>query len=273
MLQTMRLRAEVPQHVAAAVINRKQVRISQIENGKGALKPSELALLLDFYGATEQERETATGLGLETRRRQNRRAYTDVLPDAFQRLADLQASAAEIRHYEFGVIPGPLQSKDYVRGIVQIADGIWWKASPEQVESRIAFRLDQQHRVLGAQRKGLSFVFTEDALHNRIGEPALMEGQVIHLLNLIESRPELGIQIIPAGAPDNPALGGGLIVMDFDAAPRIGYVAALYGPTTYYDHVDDTEPMLLVFNRVRELALSPADSRALLIKALKGGHG
>jgi hypothetical protein len=234
------------------------------------LKPTELAALLDFYNATEHERETALSVGLESRRRQRRRAFTDDLPDAFQRFSDLQADAIAISHYEYGVIPGPLQSPEYVERIIRLGNGVWWEAASDDADARIEFRREQQRRILAAApAKKLSFVFTEEALHNRIGGESVMQGQVIHLLQLSEQNPELSVQIIPTGTQDNPALGGGLAVLDFDAAPRICFISVLYGPYTYHDHPEDTAPIVRVFEKVRELALSPEDSRALLIRVLK----
>jgi transcriptional regulator with XRE-family HTH domain len=267
-LQGLRLRAGKSQQEAGAVIGKSYVRISQVENGKGALKHDYLVALLDLYGASEQERETVLAIGMQARRRQPRRAYTDVLPDAFQRLADLQASASRIRHYASGLFPGLLQSPEYVRALIQVAGGVWYEA--EEAETKVAFRLEQQRRVLtAAGAKELTFVFTEDALANVVGSASVMQGQVLHLLQLMAELPDLTVQILRTGTPDNPALGGGLIVLDFVAAPRIGYPSTIYGPATYYDQPSDTEAMARAFERVRELALSPGDSKSLLIEFLK----
>jgi transcriptional regulator with XRE-family HTH domain len=271
MLHSLRMRTDATQQDAAAVINRKQVRISQIENGRGALKSAELLALLDFYGATEEERATAISLGLETRRRQRRRSFTDDLPNAFQRFADLQANATEIQTYQYGLIPGPLQTSAHVESLIRLGNGLWWE-SAGTADDRIAFRLEQQRRVMAAEpAKKLRFVFTEEALHHAVGGPVVMRGQLTHLIELSERAPDLSIRVIPAGAPHNPALGGGFTVMDFESGPRVCFVSMLYGSGTYYDHLADTERLAVVFNRVSELAFTPEDTRALLVKILKAG--
>lgn len=267
-LQELRARSGRSQQEAGQAIGRAYVRISQVEHGKGALKHDELLTLLDLYGASQAERETVLALGVQARRRAPRRAYTDVLPDAFQRLADLQANASEIRHYASGVFPGLLQSPEYVEAVIRACDGVWWDASSGQTATRIAFRLDQQQRALAVERS-LSFVFTEDALRNVVGGKSVMRSQVLHVLQLVERHPSISVQILRSATAGNPALGGSLIVLDFSNAPRIGYAPTLYGPTTYYDQPADTTPMARAFDRARELALSPAESRALLIENLK----
>ncbi|WP_433264093.1 helix-turn-helix domain-containing protein [Actinosynnema sp. CS-041913] len=268
-LQELRQRAGRSQQDAGTAIGKSYVRISQVEHGKGALKQHDLLTLLDLYGATAEERETILAIGVEARRRAPKRAYTDVLPDAFQRLADLQANASAIRQYTSGTYPGLIQSPDYVRALIKVAGSVWYDST--EADTKVAFRLEQQRRVLEApQAKKLTFVFTEDALTNSLGGAAVMQGQILHVLQLLTKHPGMTVQILPSGTADNPVLGGSLIILDFVSAPRIGYAPAVYGPTTYYNQPTDTQPMARAFERVHELALSPEASKALLIESLKG---
>jgi hypothetical protein len=96
-----------------------------------------------------------------------------------------------------------------------------------------------------------------------------MRGQILHVLQLMERHPELNVQILRSGTAGNPALGGGLVLLDFVAAPRIGYAPSIYGPAKFHDKQADTEVMKTAFERIHELALSPDESRDLLIEHLK----
>jgi transcriptional regulator with XRE-family HTH domain len=255
---------------AGKAIGRSGPRISHVETGRGSLKAEELVALLEHYAVGPAERETLLALGVETRRRQRKRAYTDLLPDSFQRYSDLHADAEVIRWYEDGIIPGLLQSPDYVRAVIRIGDDVWWDASAEYVEQRVFFRQEIQRRVLDAEKpKQLDFVFTEDALHRVVGGASVSRGQVLHMLQLLEKQSNLRIQVLPDDVVDNPALGGGLVVLDFaGAAPRIGLATALYGASTYYDDNDDTATMFRAFRRIQDLSLSPEETRSLLIARL-----
>ncbi len=269
-LTRLRNQAKRSQGEAGAVIGRTPGRISQVENGRGGLGAEELTKLLDFYGARGRERETILALGAAARRRAPRRGYVDNLPEPFQRLAELQAAATSIHWYECGVIPGLVQSKDYVRAIMALSNSIYWSDSESETAERIAFRLDHQRRVLetGAPKR-IAIVFTEDSLNNVIGDESVMRGQVLHLLQLLERR--VDIRIVPNGTANNPALGGGLVVLDFAQATPVGFASVLHGPATYYDQPEDVEPMQRIFSRVEELALSRADTRALLVERIKEG--
>jgi hypothetical protein len=82
------------------------------------------------------------------RKRQKRRVYVDQLPDAYQRFADLAASATEINCYETGVISGLLQSEGYVRAILSEGEGMRWEPSANEAADRLAYRVERQRRVL-----------------------------------------------------------------------------------------------------------------------------
>lgn len=269
-LARLRNQARKSQGEAGAAIGRTPGRISQVENGKGGLGVEELTKLLDFYGARGLERQTVLALGSAARRRAPRRGYVDNLPEPFQRLAELQAAATDIRWYECGVIPGLVQSPDYVRSIMELSNSIYWPDSEEETAERVAFRREHQRRVLETgSAEGIDIVFTADSLDNVVGDASVMRGQVLHLLQLLERHPGLDIGVIPAGTPNNPALGGGLVVLGFAQATPVGFATSLHGPATYYDQPEDVEPMQRIFARVKDLALSRADTRALLISRIK----
>ncbi|KAA5832664.1 transcriptional regulator [Saccharopolyspora hirsuta] len=242
---------------------------SQVETAKGSFSTDELKTLLDFYEVTEDERQTVLELGAQARKRQRGRTYTDQLPRSFERLADLQADAKAIGFYDTGIIPGLAQTHDYVRALMKAGDGVWWDHDPEEVERRIAYRLDQQKRVLESDvPKEVVFVLTETALQQVVGSLSVLRGQILHLLQLSE-RPSVVVQVMASSAPDNPLLGGGLITLDFgEAAPKIAFSAS-HGPATYHDQEEDTGPMFRAFDRVRKLALSPKKTSNLLLTRLR----
>lgn len=270
MLKRLRRAADRSQVEAARAIGRDQTRVSRAEVGNGSLSIDELTVLLDLYGVLDQDRQTVLSLGAQARKRQRGATYTDVLPGGFQRLADLEADATVIRSYEVGIIPGLLQSPGYLHALINTGVDIWWDAEHEEIEGRVGFRLEQQHRVLDAiPQKELRFIFTEDALQHIVGDPSTMRSQLLHLLSLLEKQSRLTIQVLPAGAVDSPLLGGGFLLMDFDGSPRCGSASVVFGPCTYHDAERDTVAMLRAFRRVEELAFTPDESRSFLVTALR----
>lgn len=265
-LRRLREAAGKSQQAAAERIGKARSQLVELEDGRGTVASDVLEKLLDFYGVTGDERETVLELGALARARQKRRAYTDLLPGSFQRFADLEASATEINCYEFGIIPGLLQSLAYVRATIDDGDGVWWQPSNAELQERISFRLDRQEKTLGSpEPKTLRFVITQDALTGAVGGRDVMREQRRHMLKLLESNDNLTVQVLRAETYGNPARGGGMTILGFgDKGTPIGFTPAVFGPSTYFDQDADTAALLRGFRRVQELALDPADSARLI---------
>ncbi len=265
-LRRLREQAGKSQQLAAGDIGKARTQLVELEDGRGTVTPEDLAKLLDLYGVAGDERRTVLELGTLARARQKRRAYTDLLPGSFQRFADLEASATEINCYEFGVIPGLLQSLGYVRATIDDGDGVWWEPSNAEREERVAFRLDRQARTLdSAEPRTLRFVITEDALSAAVGSAEVMHEQRRHILDLVDSNQNLTVQVLRTETYRNPARGSGLTVLRFGGkGSPVGFSTVVFGPSTYFDQEPDTAALLRGFKRVQELALNPNDSVRLI---------
>lgn len=267
-LRRHRDQAKVTQAEAARHVGKTASLVSKIEDGLGTLDADALEALLDFYGVSEPQRCTLLELGTLARKRQPRgsvRTYTDTLPEAFQRLADMEQEATTIYQYQPGVIPGHLQTPRYIRALMRAGDGIWWQEYGPEPENRVAFRLERQARVLDAAKpKSLQFVFTYEALYDDGFHSDVMREQLHHLLELARKHRNIDLWILRVGALDNPAPGGGITVLDFESAPRVGFANVAYGPSTYIDDEEDTAALLRAFKRVQGLAMSKAESLKMI---------
>jgi transcriptional regulator with XRE-family HTH domain len=263
-LRRLREQSGASQQAAAGHIGKSRTQIVELEDGRATVTPDDLAGLLDFYEVGGDDRQTALDLGAMARARQKKRAYTDLLPGSFQRFADLEENATEINCYEFGIIPGLLQSLGYVRATIDDGDGVWWEPSTAELQERISFRLDRQAKTLQSD-KTARFVITEDALRGAVGSPAVMHEQRRHILKLLESKQNLTVRVLPSATYGNPARGGGMTILQFgERGAPVGFTPAVFGPSTYFDQAVDTAALLRAFRRVEELALSPKDSLRLI---------
>lgn len=260
-LQRLRTQAGKSQQQAADVIGRSAGRLSQVENGKGALKADELAQLLDFYEVKPEERATVLALGKVSRLRQPRLGYLDTLPDSYVRFMDLVAAARRISWYECGVIPGLVQSPSYVNRIIRAAEAI---RPDDETAERIAFRLNLQQQVLAGNAERVDIIFTEDSLLHVVGDESVMREQVLHLLQLMEQHSNLNVRMVGLHTHNNPGNGGGLVALEFDTSNPITFTSSLHGSPVYYDQPSHTERMQLLFEQIAELAWTTRDTRAAL---------
>jgi transcriptional regulator with XRE-family HTH domain len=265
-LRRLRRQAGRSQQSAADHVGKARSRLAELEDGQTTLTAEELGTLLDFYDVTGEERRTVLELGALAKARQKKRTHTDLLPGSFQRFADMEASAEEIRCYEPGVIPGLLQSPGYLRAEMTDTDGVWWEPSIAEMHERITFRTERQANVFEAvEPKDLRFVVAEGALRGAVGSPEVMREQRRHMLDLLERKQNLTIQVLASETYGNPARGGGLTVFGFgDKVSAVGFAPVVFGPSTYFDNESDIVAMLRAFERLQELALSPEESARLI---------
>ncbi|WP_424188930.1 helix-turn-helix domain-containing protein [Actinokineospora sp. G85] len=269
-LKRLRERSGLSQLAAGQHIGKDDSRISKIEDGLATPKAEDLVKLLELYGVVGDERETIEALGAVARKRQPARAYIDLLPDSFQRFSDLEAAAAKIRTYEVAVIPGLLQSPGYIDALFAASDDVWWASSEVRRKNMGEFRRRRQELLWQAKEKELHFVIGEGALDEVNGSTEVMREQLGHLLNLIDTKPNLTVQMLPKTVPNNPARGGGLTVFEFGISlPRIGFASVVTGPSTFYDGGEDTSNMLRALYRISKLSLTPEETRIAINQKLE----
>ncbi|ACU40502.1 helix-turn-helix domain-containing protein [Actinosynnema mirum] len=274
-LKRFRVAKGVSQAELGRVIGQSDSRISKVEDGTGTLNADQLTAALDHLDVHGDDRRTVLELGARARKRLRRGAndqqpYTDTLPGSFQRLADMEADASAIHCYEPGVVPGLLQAPGYIRAVMRSGEGVFWKPSAAEIESRYLFRRNRQITTLEAERpKKLEFVFTENALDGYEGGEEVVREQLEHLLHLLKRHQNITVQLLRVGDLRNPVATGGIAVLDFDeTAPRVAFATAAYGPSTYFDDKADTDPLVRAFQRLQELACDHAESVELIHKKL-----
>jgi transcriptional regulator with XRE-family HTH domain len=262
----LREQAGRTQQAVAEAIGKARTKIVALEDGATTASTEDLEALLDCYGVRGAERRVVLDLGAQARKRPQRRAHVDMLSGADSRFADLEATATEISGYEFGIVPGPLQSPEYVRAVFEEGAGIWQGKGKSEAEDRLDFRLRRLEKLWSStEPKQLRYVVTEGSLHANMGRPEVMRGQLRHMLSLLYGRADLDIRVLPDDTYGNPARGSNLTIFGFgDRMTPVGYSSAVLGPSKYYDEPEDLALLQLAFDRIWELSLNERESRRLI---------
>ncbi|SDG36976.1 Helix-turn-helix domain-containing protein [Lentzea fradiae] len=263
-LRRLRDAVGVTQQAASEVIGLSRHRITELEEGTGTVSVENLGKLLDLYKVSGEERRTTLALGAEARRRRrDRKAYVDRLPNGFERFADLESSASTIDLYDSAYVPGLLQAPGYMAAVLDDSEGVLWTTSREE---RIEFRRDRQSAILGGvDQYALRVVLPEDSLRVGFGRPGVVREQLAHLLALMADRPRLAIRVLGRQVERNPLRGCNLTLFGFDGrAPVIGYSESLMLGIAYYDDEGVTATLTRAFECVWGLAMSEAASESFI---------
>jgi hypothetical protein len=230
-----------------------------METGQRGATQRDIRDLCDLYGITNpEERELLMTLAKEGKQQGWWQTYE--LPHAT--FVGLEQEATSMRVYHSAVIPGLLQTGDYVRAL---HDASTPDVDPGVIEQRIEERMRRQELLDRSDPPRIEIVLDEAVLHRPIGGPAIMGRQLDRVLENV-SRPSLDLQILPFEIGAHPALESDFIILEFAGqSSNVVFVEGLIGPV-YLERAQDVQRYLQVFERLRVMAVSPKDSADLISK-------
>ena len=267
--QLRRLRTErgISREQAAEAIRGSAWKIHRLENGQVGLKDRDIVDLLALYDVTDpDEVDGLLAMAREANTPGWWHKYSDLLPQWFRAYVDLESAATLIRTYEGQLVPGLLQTEDYLRAVV---GGAYLGEAPEEVERRVALRLGRQALLEREHAPRLWAVVDEAALRRPVGGRQVMREQLERLVEAIKL-PNLTLQVLPLSAGAHPAMIGAFSVLRFadQELPDVVYVEHLTN-ALYLDRRDDVNQYLHVMDTISVRAASPDKTADILHKILK----
>jgi len=265
-LRRLRTEAGLSREEAAEAIRASEWKIHRLENGQVGFKDRDIGDLLRLYGVTDPD--DIAGF-LQFAREANApgwwQQYGDLLPQWFKAYVDLESAATLIRTYEGQLVPGLLQTEDYMRAVI----GAHLDEPPEEAERRVALRMARQTLLTRPDRPRLWAVIDEAALRRPLGSPEAMRGQLERLIAATKLV-NVVLQILPFRAGAHPGMVGAFSILRFadGELPDVVYVEHLTS-AQYLDRRDDVNRYLHVMDRISMRAAPPDKTVDILHKILQ----
>ncbi|MGH3849975.1 MAG: helix-turn-helix domain-containing protein [Pseudonocardiaceae bacterium] len=232
---------------AGTALRGSHAKIGRLELGQVGFKQRDVADLLTLYGVDdEQERATILALAQRANTPGWWHRYADILPGWFELYLGLEQDISVIRTYESHLVPGLLQTEDCARAVIEIGHPT---ATPEQIERRVALRLQRQQLLAQSDPPALWAVVDEAALR-RLGGRAVTCTQIRHLIE-ISDLPHVTLQVMPFRSGAHPAASGPFSILRFSHPdlPDIVYLEQLTS-ALYLDKRADVEHYAVVMDRL-----------------------
>jgi transcriptional regulator with XRE-family HTH domain len=214
----------VDQVVAERHLGISRAKLFKLEAGKHAAKPQDIAVLCARYGVSAKETEALQALALASRDASWWHVYgEDAVPEWFSLFIELEPAAAAIRAYEAEFVPGLLQTREYARAIYRAFQP---DATDDEIERRVAVRMERQTIFGRPQSPALHAVLNEAVLLRTVGGDEVMGAQLAKLREAAQ-RPEITIDVLPLRAGAHAAMNGAFTILDFpnpDDDPSMAYV-------------------------------------------------
>ncbi|MGH3775774.1 MAG: helix-turn-helix domain-containing protein [Pseudonocardiaceae bacterium] len=190
-LQRLREAAGVSRPDAAAAIGCSEPRIGHIETGRNAPSKSDLIVLVErLYGADEA---TLTALE-ELREEASKRGWwsTYRLPKWLAGYVGLETDAVSLRYLDLEILPGLLQTEQYMRRLYALSD----PPPAKEIDRLVRARLQRQGRLSGPDVLQLSAVVSEGALVRCARDEAVAGAQLAQLLDRA-TWPNVELRVLP----------------------------------------------------------------------------
>jgi DNA-binding XRE family transcriptional regulator len=159
-------------------------------------------------------------------------------------------------------VPGLLQTEDYMRALFATGKR---KRTKKRLENDVSARLIRQRR-LTAEHSPLTLaaIIDEAALQRPIGGPKVMAAQLRHLAEAADLD-TVTIQVIPNDVGAHEGMEGAFTLLEFQEPddPDLLYAEYVTG-AVHVEKKDETQEAKLTFDRLRSVALPPADSVAFI---------
>ncbi|MDT0302799.1 helix-turn-helix domain-containing protein [Streptomonospora wellingtoniae] len=250
-LRRLRLAARMTLDDAAKSTELARSTVGNIESGfKKRPQLAEVRALLDAYQVSDPEREQVLDFCRQARERDWRAKYRDVVKGEH---VGFEAEASEISTWEPILVPGLLQTPDYVRELAAAAE-----AHPVDADRLVDSRMRRQE-ILREDPPEFWAIFDETALMRLADRPNVLRGQVEHLVAMSQEQ-TITIQITRADRM-NPGTGGPFVITEFPDAmdPTIVHLETATDGI-YLERPEDITFYRALFNRLRLAALKPGET-------------
>ncbi|MFD5577074.1 helix-turn-helix domain-containing protein [Streptomyces pseudogriseolus] len=252
LLQHLRKRAGLTQQQLGEAIGYSLEQVASVEQGR---RPAKAAF------TQPADRVLEAGGILEVLQDEVDRAK---LPRFFRNFAVIEAEVVSRFSFDPLLVPGLLQTEAYARAVFA---GHCPPLSAEIIDQHTEARLSRQKLLTRVPLAELSFIVSEEALRNPVGDAEVMRGQWQRLLEIGASR-NVEVQVMPVASGFHPGLNGPFVVLETSEHQHLGYIESQEVGCVIREPAE-VSAFGLRYGKLRSQALNCAES-ARLIERLVG---
>ncbi|HWD04300.1 MAG TPA: helix-turn-helix transcriptional regulator [Amycolatopsis sp.] len=222
------------------------------ETGFRVPKETEVGVLAGCLRISVEERERLMALARNAREPNWLESVVPGAPAPAATYAECERTATKLFNWQPLLIPGLLQTGDYVRACLGSQRGV----TNDDVEVAVLIRMARRDVLSKVEQ--FTAMIGEEAFRANIGGAAVMIEQLHHVLEIAKRR-NVAIRIVPRGAGFHPGLHGCFVVLDYESLPSIVHLEAFRGGAYLYDEAD-VAAYREVTKQLDELALGEPES-------------
>ncbi|MGW2781679.1 helix-turn-helix domain-containing protein [Streptomyces populi] len=265
-LKAARDKRGLTQREAADSLEWSLSKLIRIEAGTVSLSVTDLRAILHEYGVDDPDvvaelEEAARG----SKGQSWWTEYNDVISQPFSQYLGYESAANDIRGYHPSLIPGHLQTADYINALFEVGQPV------AKAQLRIDLRLARQDRVFQEGGPQVEMILDEAALRRQVGGATVMRRQLTFLKELI-TQGKAVLRALPFSAGAHDSLDSSFFLLGFHDDEDVLYVAGPGGVSTIRDDRELVARYQECFEDLRNKALSEEDTVALIDELIEQFH-
>ncbi|MGW4227876.1 helix-turn-helix domain-containing protein [Streptomyces sp. NPDC004980] len=182
--------------------------------------------------------------------------------ERYRRYMALEAEATSLWHFAVSVLPGLLQTPGYAREVLA-AGGIKGPELGQQVEARMGRR----DLLVGDDSPPFRTIVSEAVLRTQLRDPGEWRGQLDYLGEMGE-RDQVTVQVLPFSAGPYGLDSTDVWFLRLPGGRTVAYTENAYRGELI-EAEEPVERLQRAYDAVRDLALSPAESRKFILRVLE----
>ncbi|GAA2458517.1 hypothetical protein GCM10010433_70840 [Streptomyces pulveraceus] len=189
------------------------------------------------------------------------------LLEGFPEYVGYEGRAAEIRLFECGVIPGPLQTCEYAQAMAASAvdRGV---VTQEQADERVSFLIERQAALVRPLPPLVIAVLDESCIRRPVGGPAVMDAQLQRLIDF-SAQPNTMLQIAPYSLGESRPLDRLVNLLTLQDRSVFAYVESQTQGQLDRE-LTSVLPLLRAYHQLQAVSLSQTASVDMIHQLRKG---
>ncbi|BCK70634.1 transcriptional regulator [Streptomyces libani subsp. rufus] len=182
--------------------------------------------------------------------------------ERYRRYMTLEAEALSLWHYAVSVLPGVLQTKGYAHDVL-VVGGTKGGELTRQVEARTGRR----ELLMGEDSPPFRTILSEAVLRTPLDDAEEWRKQLEYLAEAAD-RPNLTLQVLPHGSGPHGLVSTDVMFLRLPDGRTVAYTENAHRGELI-EEISSVERLQRAYDAVRDLAMSPAESRKFVMRMLE----
>lgn len=231
-----------------------ETKLSHMLSGRRGVSEADIAALLALTGVVGERREELLELCRESHKQGWWQRHKSRLPAPLRTLIAQEDAATALHEYQSMVIPGLLQTAEYMRELLRAST----KLPEREIDELVTARLARQGLLSRHDPPSFTFYIDEYALRREGPGPEVMAEQLGHLARL-SKRKHISIRVIP-GSSFHAGTTGSFRLTTFPAMTPVVRVESAIS-ILFIEKDDEVKVYQDILEELDSLALGAEESR------------